>query len=255
LLVDDVSQLLLPISVYLVVLLLLVCVRAFRHRETRLGRWRYGALALFLWSYCFSTPAVANLLVSTIEGPYAQIPEPSAGGSPLIVVLSSGFAFKEGTSYKAQLGAAGWERTFAGIRLWKRVGGQLLFVGAPTPDGKFSLAVHMASVARTAGVPEDAIQVETKSRNTYENLLFTRELIARHQGQAWLVTSAVHMRRAMAVARKLALPLRPYPCDHRGHPLLHWYAWLPNGSGPARFAEAFHELLGLQLYKLKGYAS
>src|SRR5262249_37539358 len=105
-----------------------------------------------------------------------------------------------------------------------------------------------------SGVPASAVRVETKSRNTSENLAFSREIVTPFGDHVWLVTSALHMRRAMAVAHKLGIKARPYPCDYRGLPMLHWYAWLPNSGGAAMFADALHEWLGLAYYRTKGYA-
>ncbi len=253
--VDEASQILLPVTPYLVLLLLLAAVWAFRNRNTRLGRWRYGVLALVLWSGCLSTPAIGNALVGSIEAPYPPVSVLPATDRPLVVVLSTGSIFKDGDHNRVQLDAAGWERLHGAVDLWHRVGGVLLFVGGPSRDGTDSVAAHMGAIARSWGVPAAAIQVEEKSSSTYENLLFTRDLITAHAGDAWLVTSALHMRRAMGVARKLGLGLRPYPCDHRWRPMSHWYAWLPNAGGPGLFAEALHELVGSAVYRMRGYAA
>jgi uncharacterized SAM-binding protein YcdF (DUF218 family) len=207
-----------------------------------------------LWSYCFSTPGIARALLNSLERRHPLVREPSTADAPLIVVLSSGYPIRRDDGYQSNLDLAGWERTWAGITLWRKVGGRLLFVGAPTPDGKSSVAAFMAEIATNSGVPPGAVAVETKSRNTYQNLAFTREMIASHPGLAWLVTSAVHMPRAMAVARKLGIRLHPYPCDYRASPLQHWYAWLPNSGGPSMFAQAFHEIVGRLYYRMKGYA-
>ena len=51
------------------------------------------------------------------------------------------------------------------------------------------------------GVPDSAIIVEPASRNTYENALFTREILKEKYPNATprllLITSAWHMRRSM----------------------------------------------------------
>jgi uncharacterized SAM-binding protein YcdF (DUF218 family) len=251
--VDDATQVLLPITPYLVLLLLLAAIWAFRNRDTRLGRWRYGVLALVLWSACMSTPAIGNALVGRIEAPYPPVAGVSPTARPLVVVLSTGSIFKDGDHNRVEFEAAGWERLNGGVDLWRRVGGTLLFVGEPSKDGTDSVAAHMGAVARSWGVPADAIQVEVKSRTTYENLLYTRDIVAAHDGDAWLVTSALHMRRAMGVAHKLGLRFRPYPCDRVWRPMPHWYAWLPNAGGPNLFTQALHELVGLAYYRLRGY--
>lgn len=255
--VANLSEILLPTSAHLFVLLLILCGAAYRPSKAtgaRPGRRRYVVLALLVWSYCLSTPRIASALIASLESRYPPVLNPSPGGDPLILVLSSGFTVKDGTGYAARLDSAGWERTWAATRLWKQVGGHLLFAGAPTPDHETSAAAYMAGVATAAGIPESAVLVETRSRNTYENLAFNRERAAAGGGNVWLVTSAIHMRRAMAVARKLGLTMRPYPCDQRAVPLLHWYSWLPNSGGPAMFADALHEWIGLLYYHLRGYA-
>jgi uncharacterized SAM-binding protein YcdF (DUF218 family) len=255
----DPSELFLPSSLYVVVFLLGLTVVAFRRRGARLGRLRYPLVAAAAWGYCFSTPAIANLLRTHLEASYPRTANPSpdpADGSdgPLIVVLSSAAVARRGGRDEPMLDLAGWERTWASIRLWQRVGGQLLFVGGPTADGRTSAAQRMAEVAAAAGVPASAVQVETRSSSTYENLLFSRDQIASREGHVWLVSSAVHLRRAMAVAHKLGLRVRPHACDWRGFEVMHWYAWLPNGGGPAMFLDSLHELMGLVYYRLKGYA-
>ena len=254
---DDVSQVLLPVTPYLVLLLLLLTLWAFRHRATRLGRWRWGVLAVLLWSGCLSTPEIGNRLIGSMEAPYPPVavpPEAAATDRPLIVVLTTGSIFKDGDRYRVQLEGSGWERLNAGVALWRRIGGELLFVGGPSRDGKRSVAAYMAEVARSWGVPDAAVRVEEKSRTTYQNLAFTHDLIAAHPGDVWLVTSALHMRRGLAVAHKLGLRFRPYPCDHQWRPMSHWYAWLPNAGGPALITEAMHEIIGLRVYRMRGYA-
>ena len=256
-LVDDVSQLFLPITPYLILLLLAITIWAFRHRTTRLGRWRYGVLAVLLWSAFMSTPGIANALIGSMESAHrGPVSAPPASTKPLIVVLSTGYIYtdKNGTGTRVQFDTAAWERVHAGFELARQTGGRLLFVGEPSPDGKTSVAAHMATVVRSWGAPSDSIQVEEKSENTYQNLLFSREVIAAYGENAWLVTSALHMRRAMAVARKVGLRIQPYPCDYKWRPTRHWYVWLPDARGPDMFTPLLHEFVGLLMYRMRGYA-
>ena len=62
------------------------------------------------------------------------------------------------------------------------------------------------------GVPRDRIIVERKSRNTVENAAFAKQLVMPKPGERWLlVTSAMHMPRAVGVFRKAGLPSMPIP--------------------------------------------
>ncbi|MER8489187.1 YdcF family protein [Mesorhizobium australicum] len=66
------------------------------------------------------------------------------------------------------------------------------------------------------GVPADRLLLEDKSRNTYENAVFSRELVKPKPGETWLlVTSAFHMPRAKALFDKAGFPTVQWPVDYR----------------------------------------
>ncbi|MES0154311.1 YdcF family protein [Mesorhizobium sp. M0018] len=66
------------------------------------------------------------------------------------------------------------------------------------------------------GVTADRLVLEGKSRNTYENAVFTKQLITPKPGETWLlVTSAFHMPRAKALFDKAGFPTVPWPVDYR----------------------------------------
>lgn len=90
-----------------------------------------------------------------------------------------------------------------------------------------------------AGVPADAVWTEDSSRHTLENLFFVRETLRRHGwNRLLLVSDPLHLARALAFARGLALDVACSPAPgappRRGTPawwlragreafLLHWY--------------------------------
>lgn len=61
------------------------------------------------------------------------------------------------------------------------------------------------------GVPADRILLETTSRSTRENALYTRQLLNVLPGRKVLLTSDYHMWRACRVFRKAGLPVVPRP--------------------------------------------
>ncbi len=69
-----------------------------------------------------------------------------------------------------------------------------------------------------------------------------------------LVTSALHMPRAVAVAHKLGLEVLPYPCDFRAEAPGKWQLWVPSNEGAAALEGALHEVLGLWAYRWSGRA-
>jgi uncharacterized SAM-binding protein YcdF (DUF218 family) len=66
------------------------------------------------------------------------------------------------------------------------------------------------------GVPDAQISLEDKSRDSWENALFTRNLVHPKRGEIWLlVTSAWHMPRAVGIFRRIGFPVVPYPVAYR----------------------------------------
>jgi uncharacterized SAM-binding protein YcdF (DUF218 family) len=62
------------------------------------------------------------------------------------------------------------------------------------------------------GLPAERISFEAKSRNTFENALYTRELLDPQPGQSWLlVTSAWHMPRSVGIFRRVGMSVVPFP--------------------------------------------
>jgi len=66
------------------------------------------------------------------------------------------------------------------------------------------------------GVERSRIILEDGSRNTYENALFTKELVDPAPDETWLlITSAGHMPRAFGIFQKLGWSVIPMPVDFR----------------------------------------
>ena len=65
------------------------------------------------------------------------------------------------------------------------------------------------------GLDPSRLILESESRNTYENALYSKALVEPQAGETWiLVTTAWHMPRSVGVFRKLGWSVLPYPVDH-----------------------------------------
>ena len=104
------------------------------------------------------------------------------------------------------------------------------------------------------GVKTDKIIFENKSRNTYENLVFSKSFINNTKEEKWLlVTSAYHMKRAISVAKKLNLDFIPYPVDFMLNKNFNWKFWYHKIyflNNMKDFQLASHEYIGLFAYYL-----
>lgn len=86
----------------------------------------------------------------------------------------------------------------------------LVFTGGPNPTAPERLprgeAVHFREHALSLGVPDSAILLETRARNTGENILFSREVLAAAgiaPASVLLVSMPYMERRSFATARRV----------------------------------------------------
>jgi uncharacterized SAM-binding protein YcdF (DUF218 family) len=124
----------------------------------------------------------------------------------------------------------------------------LLFTGPPE-------SAFVLDLFESFGIPRTRVELEERSRNTVENARFTKELIDPKPGQQWLlVTSAIHMPRAIGAFRQAGFPVEAYPVDWRNS------GWRDVWRGPFWPLEGLNETdaaakewIGLLSYWLAGY--
>ncbi len=119
--------------------------------------------------------------------------------------------------------------------------------------------LHLASLVESLGVPDSLLLVEPNSRNTYENIVFSKQLIDSllPKASVLLITSAYHMPRSRAICRKQGLVCDVFPTDIRREKMDWWRlsSWLiPNTRALVSWEILIKEWVGLLVYKLKGYA-
>lgn len=118
------------------------------------------------------------------------------------------------------LGAAVWgdqpspglrERLDLALRLYKEGYVPTLIVTGGLGDGKgVTEALVMRSYLVEQGVPADRILMESEATNTYENLLFSRQVMQQNSLHSALVVSHdYHLARAMDMAQALGISAHP----------------------------------------------
>ncbi len=222
-------------------------------------RWRHGrtlalvaaaALALIVFS-----PASA-LLLRPLEDRFPRRPEimpPPAG----IIVLGGALDERIAAARDQVALNEAAERMTEGAAL-ARLYPQALLVFSGGSGALIDDRAKEADVARRLwrelGVPDGQIRFEDRSRNTYENAVFTKKLIQPQKGGVWLlVTSAYHMPRAVGVFRAQGMAVEAFPVDYRttGGSDDFW----PPGDGSLairNFETAAREWVGLVAYRLAG---
>src|SRR5690606_24838751 len=104
------------------------------------------------------------------------------------------------------------------------------------------------------GVEPGRLVLENKSRNTYENAVFTREIVKPQAGETWLlVTSAFHMPRSVGLFRKAGFDVVPWPADYRTAGNEYFGLAQDNEIDSLQnTALAIREWIGLVAYRLTG---
>jgi uncharacterized SAM-binding protein YcdF (DUF218 family) len=227
--------------------------------------WRRGAraasalaagAALALWAA--SLPVAAYRLLSSIEARHAPVAAEKAPSAGAIVVLGGGLrAFDPtwGTQRWPDLNAAG-DRLIHAARLYRAGKAPLVIpTGGPAewePDSvpQAELAVQLLE---EWGVPRAAIVPEPRSRTTWEDARRTREILAaRGIHEVLLVTSALHMERALASFEAAGVRAIPAPTDYEAEaPPRGLLGWLPSVAALSDTTRSLREWLGLAVYRLR----
>ena len=100
------------------------------------------------------------------------------------------------------------------------------------------------------GVRIDNLLFENQSRNTFENIKYSKDIISNYKGTWGLVTSANHMPRSFFAFKKQGLILEPINVDYKtGTSRMFWINF-DISSGLRNWGIVFHELIGISYYKL-----
>ena len=216
----------------------------------------FAAAALIIF-WGSATPVVANWLTGTLERQHA--PDPAAlPRAEIAIVLGGGVGAPVPPRQMPELFDAA-DRVWYAAHLYRSghvkriiaVGGQLPWEEAPRPEGEV-----MRDMLVTLGVPVEAIEIGTGSRNTYENAREARTIMRGPPfGPVLLVTSATHMPRALAVFRAGGIPADPAPCDFRSNSdrTSTILDWLPQAGAFAATSSAVREWIGYYAYRWRGW--
>jgi uncharacterized SAM-binding protein YcdF (DUF218 family) len=145
---------------------------------------------------------------------------PVAAGGPRALVLGVRLppSGRPGRAFRARLARA------AG--LWAAdPAARIVVLGGTRPPASLSEAAAGRAVLIAAGVPEEAILLETRSRHTLENLRCYRADLAPEGQPVVLVTSRTHLARSLAMAAGLGLPVRPCAAEASKLAAFHPWSW------------------------------
>jgi uncharacterized SAM-binding protein YcdF (DUF218 family) len=240
---------LLPPGIF-VILLLLSGVWAIVCQKVRSGSLCL-LLALLIWLSAIAP--VTHSLLRALESPF-ELPGNLSGD--VIIVLGAG-----NLPGVADLSGKGFPdgetltRLLTAVRIQQRLQVPVLISSGQVFPNTSAGAVVARRILLDLNIPAEQILIEEKSRDTAENALYSKEICERRGfSHPLLVTSALHMRRALMMFKGAGLEVTPVPAGFKtvDHPSYAWHDFLPGANAMRSAALALHEYLGLWYYRLSG---
>jgi uncharacterized SAM-binding protein YcdF (DUF218 family) len=208
---------------------------------------------------------VANGLMRSLEWRY--LPPKDIPPAQVIVVLGGGTLSATYPRPTVEVNAAG-DRILYAAWLYHHGKAPYLLLSGGSIDwlsDQPSPADDMATLLEQLGVPRWAMWLETQSRNTYENALYSQKILqAKGIQRVILVTSAWHMPRSVGVFEHVGLQVIPAPTDFTvtseqnpvDRPTLVLKTLmdlLPSVENLGNTSKAMKEYLGILVYHLRGW--
>jgi len=229
------------------VLLLLALLLIWRGR-------RRGAMAVLLlalagaWAVgCWPVP---QWMLDGLQNRYADQASGTWAARNAIVVLGAGTT-RDATG-KAETPIYAFGRIAHALALYQQCHASgndcklLVSGGDPMRNGRSEASVY-GDLLMAMGLPQADLIEEGRSHNTWQNAQFSRPLLqAYHPQRLLLVTSGMHMRRALLYFGHFGMQPEPV----RGDLLRAQRGWLPTAWNAALFDLALHEYIGALQYRV-----
>lgn len=215
---------------------------------TLLGHWRIGAAAVLLacgWTCVWSIPMASDSLRASLERQYPPRDEATLPMADAIVVLGGGGSYRWLAHEDVDPDDLPSSRIAAGARAWI-AGRAPLVILSGGGVGENTEARTMARAIVHLGVPASALVLEQRSRSTRENARNSAAL-SRELGitKILLVTSSLHMPRAVLEFRGTTLDIVPVAVPERSTRGSWRQRWLPSRTALRRSSRALKEVAAL----------
>lgn len=202
-----------------------------------------------LWLVMISTPFFPDLLIKHLENQY-EVFSPKVHNNfskPLnILVLGGGFTNDYRLPASDKLCGSALSRLVEGVRLQKQIPLSTLITSGDGGKEEISQAEVLANAALLFGLDSSKIKLQKRPRNTWEEALEYKHLYG-DSIQLIIVSSAIHMPRAMYLFHKAGLKPIAAPTDHllKIDKNLDPLFWIPSSNNISKVESAIHEYAGI----------
>jgi uncharacterized SAM-binding protein YcdF (DUF218 family) len=217
--------------------------------------WLTGMLIVYL---CASVHGIARVISAPLQRGFRSFSVNDAPPAPrAIVVLGAGARTVHGrTQAIGVLTLGGAARVLEAARIFHLLDGPWIVSSGGAPDGRDMIPESeiMRRELLELGVLDSMILLESESRVTRDEAVLSAQIL-RQRGimSCIVVTSDVHMRRALATFKRAglnavpAVAVDPIAFERRSR------TWLPTQQALEFSQEVIHEYVGLAWYWMRGW--
>ncbi|WP_456404498.1 YdcF family protein [Thiolapillus sp.] len=225
------------------ILLLLIALLLLWRDRVKAARVLVAVVVVLLW-VC-STPRFSDWIAGALESEFPPVPVAAVPPADIVVLLGGMTHGIVPTTGRADLSGE-VDRLLHAAALYKAGKAPLLLLTGGNAQGYEPEAVSMQKLLLDLGIPEQAMLLESLSRNTRQNAEYSAQILKqRGIERIILVTSAYHMGRARFEFLRLGLEVYPAATDYQvlesPQTLLDW---LPQASALHGTTKAIKEYLG-----------
>lgn len=207
-----------------------------------------------------ATPVMSHALKTLLESSSGELPAEALPAADAIVVLGGTLSPPASAGGSANLSAAADRLVFA-AKLYELGKAPTILIsggnGSRTGAGPMDAeSVHAAALLTAWGVPTSAILTETESVNTYENAVYSKLMLDQHDlKKILLVTSALHMPRALATFQSAGIDATPAATDFESSASRPsgLEAWVANPAALEGTTRVLKEYAGWIVYRQRGW--
>jgi uncharacterized SAM-binding protein YcdF (DUF218 family) len=198
-----------------------------------------------LWLWAWSLPFTGDVTRRSVESEYPAESMDSIPKADVIVLLGGALSppVRGGPPYPNMAAAA--DRVWHAARLYHAKKAPLILAsgGSDSNLSTESEAEAMRTLLVDFGVPASAIILEARSRTTKQNAQFSAEILrARKLQSVLLVTSALHMRRALNDFEATGVQAIPVAADHSQPTGFGVERWFPSAGALDVSGQAMKEV-------------
>lgn len=206
----------------------------------------------------FTNPFITDEVIRIWEYPITQDKE-LAANYDAGVVLGGGMVTID-TDYDRMTFRDNTDRIFQAVGLYKTGRIKKMLISSGSGSLLYRNMLESALLKRyllTVGIPDSVILIDSLSDNTHQNAVNSAKILHKEfpSGKFLLITSSIHMRRAIGCFKKAGIEVTPYStCKLTGRRIFNIdHLFIPSLEALEAWDKLIHEVIGYAVYAIWGY--